>query len=399
MPGNPEGAVTSLEAVLDLIPHALVLLSGADPQSNPWGATHETRFIGKWILRYKKFASASSARSASGAPASGLVDFGTLPVPMDPLIATYAWNDRRHAWLYVVMAATGSAVGGLVPFLLAVPEASFPAAPHRPHPFAMLLSDYEYVLLGAVDLVIQVESPPSVASGLQRTGRAGHNVGDVSRGVFFPKYPGDLVQAAVVTQRMHAGEIEQLRMPRNPLDVLAQQIVAMTAMDDWDVSELERVVRRAAPFSGLTRPVLDSVLDMLAGLYPSEDFGGLRPRLVWDRAAGVLHGRPGGQRVAVGNGGTIPDRGLFGVFLAGGQRDKSGRHARRVGELDEEMVYESRVGDVFVLGASSWRIEDITADQVLVSPAPGQPGKLPFWHGDTIGRPGRAGRGHRGLLP
>jgi ATP-dependent helicase Lhr and Lhr-like helicase len=245
--------------------------------------------------------------------------------------------------------------------------------------------------MGAVDLVIQVESPPSVASGLQRTGRAGHNVGDVSRGVFFPKYPGDLVQAAVVTQRMHAGQIEQLRMPRNPLDVLAQQIVAMTAMDDWEVGELERVVRRAAPFSGLTRPVLDSVLDMLAGLYPSEDFGGLRPRLVWDRTTGVLHGRPGGQRVAVGNGGTIPDRGLFGVFLAGGQRDRSGRHSRRVGELDEEMVYESRVGDVFVLGASSWRIEDITADQVLVSPAPGQPGKLPFWHGDSIGRPAELG--------
>ncbi|HEY2284685.1 MAG TPA: ATP-dependent helicase, partial [Streptosporangiaceae bacterium] len=245
--------------------------------------------------------------------------------------------------------------------------------------------------MGAVDLVIQVESPPSVASGLQRTGRAGHNVGDVSRGVFFPKYPGDLVQAAVVTQRMHAGEIEQLRMPRNPLDVLAQQIVAMTAMDDWEVGELERVVRRAAPFSALTRPVLDSVLDMLAGLYPSEDFGGLRPRLVWDRTTGILHGRPGGQRVAVGNGGTIPDRGLFGVFLAGGQRDRTGRHARRVGELDEEMVYESRVGDVFVLGASSWRIEDITADQVLVSPAPGQPGKLPFWHGDTAGRPAELG--------
>jgi ATP-dependent helicase Lhr and Lhr-like helicase len=245
--------------------------------------------------------------------------------------------------------------------------------------------------MGAVDLVIQVESPPSVASGLQRTGRAGHNVGDVSRGVFFPKYPGDLVQAAVVTQRMHAGQIEQLRMPRNPLDVLAQQIVAMTAMDDWEVGELARIVRRAAPFSGLTRPVLDSVLDMLAGLYPSEDFGGLRPRLVWDRTTGILHGRPGGQRVAVGNGGTIPDRGLFGVFLAGGQRDRSGRHSRRVGELDEEMVYESRVGDVFVLGASSWRIEDITADQVLVSPAPGQPGKLPFWHGDTVGRPAELG--------
>jgi ATP-dependent helicase Lhr and Lhr-like helicase len=246
--------------------------------------------------------------------------------------------------------------------------------------------------MGAVDLVIQVESPPSVASGLQRTGRAGHNVGDVSRAVIFPKYQGDLVQATVVAQRMRGGEIEELRIPRNPLDVLAQQIVAMTAMDDWDVTELEQTVRRAAPFAGLTRPVLEAVLDMLAGRYPSDEFAGLRPRLVWDRMTGTLRGRPGGQRIAVTSGGTIPDRGLFGVFLAGGQRDKSGRHSRRVGELDEEMVYESRIGDVFVLGASSWRIEDITADQVLVSPAPGQPGKLPFWHGDALGRPAELGR-------
>ncbi len=245
--------------------------------------------------------------------------------------------------------------------------------------------------MGAVDLVIQVESPPSVASGLQRTGRAGHNVGDVSRGIFFPKYQGDLVQAAVVTHQMRAGRIEQLRMPRNPLDVLAQQVVAMTAMDDWGVTDLERVVRRAAPFSGLTRPVLDAVLDMLAGRYPSEDFAGLRPRLVWDRTTGVLSGRPGSQRLAISNGGTIPDRGLFGVFLAGGQSERPGRHSRRVGELDEEMVYESRVSDVFVLGATSWRIEDITADQVLVSPAPGQPGRLPFWHGDAPGRPAELG--------
>jgi len=245
--------------------------------------------------------------------------------------------------------------------------------------------------MGAVDLVIQVESPPSVASGLQRTGRAGHNVGDISRGVIFPKYQGDLVQATVVAGRMRGGQIEELRMPRNPLDVLAQQVVAMTAMDDWAVDELLAMVRRAAPFSGLTRPVLEAVLDMLAGRYPSEEFAGLRPRLVWDRATGTLRGRPGGQRVAVTNGGTIPDRGLFGVFLAGAQ-DKSGRHSRRVGELDEEMVYESRVGDIFVLGASSWRIEDITADQVIVSPAPGQPGKLPFWHGDTPGRPAELGR-------
>ena len=245
--------------------------------------------------------------------------------------------------------------------------------------------------MGAVDLVVQVESPPSVASGLQRTGRAGHNVGDVSRGVIFPKYQGDLVQATVVAGRMRVGAIEELRMPRNPLDVLAQQIVAMTAMDDWTVDDLLATARRAGPFSGLTRPVLEAVLDMLAGRYPSEEFAGLRPRLVWDRATGILRGRPGGQRIAVTNGGTIPDRGLFGVFLAGAA-DKSGRHSRRVGELDEEMVYESRVGDVFVLGASSWRIEDITADQVIVSPAPGQPGKLPFWHGDAPGRPAELGR-------
>ena len=242
--------------------------------------------------------------------------------------------------------------------------------------------------MGAVDLVVQVEAPPSVASGLQRVGRAGHNVGDVSRGIIFPKYQGDLVQSAVVAGRMRAGEIEQLKIPHNPLDVLAQQIVAMTAVDDWLVDELEQLVRRAAPFSGLTRPVLEAVLDMLAGRYPSEEFAGLRPRLVWDRVAGVIRARPGAQRLAVTSGGTIPDRGLFGVFLA----SDTSRQPRRVGELDEEMVYESRVGDVFVLGASSWRIEDITPDRVLVTPAPGQPGKLPFWHGDTPGRPAELGR-------
>jgi ATP-dependent Lhr-like helicase len=242
--------------------------------------------------------------------------------------------------------------------------------------------------MGAVDLVIQVESPPSVGSGLQRVGRAGHNVGDISRGVIFPKYVGDLVQSAVVASRMRDGEIEELKIPRNPLDVLAQQIVAMAALDDWPVDELEAVVRRAASFSGLTRPVLEAVLDMLAGRYPGEEFAGLRPRVVWDRVAGKIHGRPGAQKLAVTSGGTIPDRGLFGVFLPAG----TGSQPRRVGELDEEMVYESRVGDVFVLGASSWRIEDITPDRVLVLPAPGQPGKLPFWHGDTPGRPAELGR-------
>jgi ATP-dependent helicase Lhr and Lhr-like helicase len=244
--------------------------------------------------------------------------------------------------------------------------------------------------MGAVDLVIQVESPPSVASGLQRVGRAGHNVGDVSRGVIFPKYAADLVQAAVVADRMQDGAIEELRIPHNPLDVLAQQIVAMAALDDWAVDDLEAVVRRSAPFATLTRPVLEAVLDMLAGRYPGEEFAGLRPRVVWDRVAGVIHGRPGAQKLAVTSGGTIPDRGYFGVFLPAAA--ESARAPRRVGELDEEMVYESRVGDVFVLGASSWRIEDITPDRVLVLPAPGQPGKLPFWHGDTPGRPAELGK-------
>ncbi|MBK6955271.1 MAG: ATP-dependent helicase [Actinomycetales bacterium] len=240
--------------------------------------------------------------------------------------------------------------------------------------------------MGAVDLVVQVESPPSVASGLQRVGRAGHQVGAVSRGVLFPKFRGDLVQTAVVVERMRAGAIESMRVPANPLDVLAQHIVAMCALDDWSVDDLEALVRRAAPFAGLSRLVLESVLDMLSGRYPSDEFAELRPRIVWDRVAGTLHGRKGAQHLAVTSGGTIPDRGLYAVFLASG--DGPGR---RVGELDEEMVYESRVGDTFTLGTSTWRIEDITHDRVLVTPAPGQPGKLPFWKGDTLGRPAELG--------
>ncbi|MEV7025921.1 ATP-dependent helicase, partial [Kitasatospora sp. NPDC093558] len=243
--------------------------------------------------------------------------------------------------------------------------------------------------MGAVELVVQVESPPSVASGLQRVGRAGHQVGAVSTGVFFPKYRGDLVQSAVVTERMRAGRIEALRVPRNPLDVLAQQLVAMTALDTWPVDDLLAVVRRAAPFASLPQSAFDAVLDMLAGRYPSDAFAELRPRLVWDRVAGTVTGRPGAQRLAVTSGGTIPDRGLFGVFIAGTDPKKGGG---RVGELDEEMVYESRVGDVFTLGTTSWRIEEITHDKVLVTPAPGVPGRLPFWKGDTLGRPLELGR-------
>ncbi|MCX0246458.1 Lhr family helicase [Streptomyces drozdowiczii] len=243
--------------------------------------------------------------------------------------------------------------------------------------------------MGAVDLVIQVESPPSVASGLQRVGRAGHQVGAVSTGVVFPKYRGDLVQAAVVTERMRTGSIEALRVPANPLDVLAQQLVAMVALDSWQVDDLLAVVRRAAPFASLPESAFTAVLDMLAGRYPSDAFAELRPRVVWDRVAGTVTGRPGAQRLAVTSGGTIPDRGLFGVFLAGADPKKGGG---RVGELDEEMVYESRVGDVFTLGTTSWRIEDITRDRVLVSPAPGVPGRLPFWKGDQLGRPLELGR-------
>jgi ATP-dependent Lhr-like helicase len=241
--------------------------------------------------------------------------------------------------------------------------------------------------MGAIDLVVQVESPPSVASGLQRVGRAGHQVGAVSRGVIFPKFRGDLVQTAVVVDRMRLGAIESLYIPTNPVDVLAQQVVAMCAMDDWPVDDLEALVRKATPFANLPRSILESVLDMLSGRYPSDEFAELRPRVVWDRVAGTLRGRPGAQRLAVTSGGTIPDRGLYGVFLASGQGN-----GRRVGELDEEMVYESRVGDVFTLGTSSWRIQDITHDQVLVTPAPGQAGKLPFWKGDSLGRPAELGR-------
>jgi ATP-dependent Lhr-like helicase len=242
--------------------------------------------------------------------------------------------------------------------------------------------------MGAVDLVVQVEAPPSVASGLQRVGRAGHQVGAISRGVVFPKFRGDLVSCAVVAERMASGSIESLRYPRNPLDVLAQQIVAMVSMEPWRVDELAAVVRRAAPFAALPDSALYATLDMLAGRYPSEDFGELRARITWDRVTDELRGRPGAQRLAVTSGGTIPDRGLFTVMTPGGA-DGAGS---RVGELDEEMVYESRVGDTFLLGTSSWRVEDITHDRVIVTPAPGQPARMPFWKGDAIGRPLELGR-------
>ena len=237
--------------------------------------------------------------------------------------------------------------------------------------------------MGAVDLVIQVESPGAVSRGMQRVGRAGHSVGEPSKGTIYPKHRGDLVEAAVVADRMRQGLVEQMRYLRNPLDVLAQHVVAMCAMDEWDVEELGAVVRRCACFAELGPEVFASVLDLLSGRYPSEEFSELRPRIVWDRIGGRLRARDGARRLAVTSGGTIPDRGLFGVFLPDGTR---------VGELDEEMVYESRAGEAFILGASTWRIEDITFERVIVTPAPGEPGKMPFWHGDRPGRPLELGR-------
>jgi len=235
--------------------------------------------------------------------------------------------------------------------------------------------------MGAIDLVVQIEAPPSVASGLQRIGRAGHQAGAVSSGIIFPKFRGDLVACAAVTRAMHDGRVEATRYPRNPLDVLAQQIVAMVAVEPWPVDDLFAVVRRAAPFADLSRRAFEGVLDMLSGRYPSDEFAELRPRITWDRLHGLLTGRAGAKRVAIANAGTIPDRGLYGVFLAGADRPT------RVGELDEEMVFETDVGETFTLGASTWRVEEITHDRVLVSPAPGEPGKMPFWHGDQAGRP------------
>jgi len=241
--------------------------------------------------------------------------------------------------------------------------------------------------MGAIDLVVQIETPPSVAAGMQRIGRAGHQAGAVSRGVIFPKYRGDLLATAAITRAMQEAAVEATRVPANPLDVLAQQMVAVCVEGPRSVDSLFALVRRAAPYAKLPRAQFEGVLDMLSGRYPSDEFAELRPRLVWDRLRGMVRAREGAARLVVTNAGTIPDRGLYGVFLEGGSEG-----GKRVGELDEEMVFESRVGEVFVLGASSWRIAEITRDRVLVTPAPGQPGKMPFWHGDREPRPVELGR-------
>src|SRR5215203_4916964 len=236
--------------------------------------------------------------------------------------------------------------------------------------------------MGAVDLVIQVESPKSVTRGVQRVGRAGHTLGEVSKGRIFPKFRADLLECALVARRMRDGLIEPTVVPRNPLDVLAQHVVAMTAIEDWSVDDLFALVTRTHSYAELSRELLENVLDMLDGRYPSSEFAELRARIVWDRVGGVVRARKGSRSLAVTNAGTIPDRGLFAVTLPDG---------RRVGELDEEMVYEARPGQTFLLGASTWRIEEITRDRVIVTPAPGAPGAVPFWKGDGIGRPKELG--------
>ncbi|MCA9188223.1 MAG: DEAD/DEAH box helicase, partial [Planctomycetales bacterium] len=242
--------------------------------------------------------------------------------------------------------------------------------------------------MGAVDLVVQIEAPPSIASGIQRVGRSGHQVGAPSTGIIFPKYRGDLLACTAAVRRMHDGEVEETFYPRNPLDVLAQQIVAMAAMETCTFDALYRVARGSAPFADLPRSAFEGILDLLSGRYPSSEFNELRPRVNWDRISGEVSSRRGAQRLAITNAGTIPDRGLYGVFLLGTEEQPGSR----VGELDEEMVFETRAGDVFLLGASSWRVLDITHDRVIVEPAPGEPGKMPFWRGDGPGRPLEFGR-------
>ena len=240
--------------------------------------------------------------------------------------------------------------------------------------------------MGAIDLVVQIEAPPSVASGLQRIGRAGHHVGGTSNGIIFPKFRMDLLACAAATRAMREGLVEAVRYPRNPLDVLAQQVVASVAVEPMTAFELFELLRRAAPFAALSRESFEGVLDLLSGRYPSDEFAGLRARITWNRTTGLLTPRESARRIAVVNGGTIPDRGLYGVYLAGAEKPT------RLGELDEEMVFESKTGETIILGATTWRIMEITHDRVLVSPAPGEPGKMPFWHGDGAGRPAEFGR-------
>jgi ATP-dependent Lhr-like helicase len=325
----------------------------------------------------------------------------TAPAPADEDVAAAAAAGRTPRAPAAIMAQSGVLAGA--PALLARAHHGSVSKEQR----AIIEDDLKTGVLrcvvatsslelgidmGAVDLVVQVGAPPSVASGLQRIGRAGHQVGEVSAGVVFPSHRADLLHSAVAAERMLEGAIEAISVPQNPLDILAQQTVAALALESLTADEWFDTVRRSAPFSTLPRSAYDATLDLLSGLYPSDEFAELRPRIVWDRVTGELTGRPGAQRLAVTSGGTIPDRGLFGVFMVGADEASGGRGGGRVGELDEEMVYESRVGDVFALGTTSWRIEDITHDRVLVSPAFGVAARAPFWKGDGIGRPAELGK-------
>ena len=240
--------------------------------------------------------------------------------------------------------------------------------------------------MGAVDLVLQVESPKSVTAGLQRIGRAGHNVGDTSKGRIFPKFRADLLECAVVAQRMREGKIETTVVPRNPLDVLAQQIVAMAASAEDEplrVDALAALLARTYTYAELSRAQLENVLDMLDGRYPSEEFGELRPRIVWDRVDGTIRARKGARALAITNAGTIPDRGLY-------SRQPPGRPPRRRARRGDGLR-GPRPARCSCSAPRSWRIEEITRDRVIVTPAPGVPGAVPFWKGDGLGRPRELG--------
>jgi len=335
--------------------------------------------------------------SSAGGDGVGVSGQARRPVsrPTDSTSEAHASGEKPSASPDIPTPATGSVADGNEP-LPEIARAHHGSLSHEERtvveemlksgqlPCLVATSSLELGIdMGAVDLVIQVESPKSVSRGLQRVGRAGHSLGEVSRGRIFPKFRADLLECAVVARRMREGAIEETVIPQNPLDVLAQHLVSMAALDEWEVDEVERLVTATEPFSELSREQLENVLDMLDGRYPSDRFAELRPRIVWDRTRGTMHGRKGARQLVVTNAGTIPDRGLYGVHLPDG---------RRVGELDEEMVYEARPGQTFLLGATTWRIEEITRDRVIVTPAPGLPGAVPFWKGDGIGRPAELGR-------
>jgi ATP-dependent Lhr-like helicase len=249
--------------------------------------------------------------------------------------------------------------------------------------------------MGAVDLVCQVESPGNVARALQRVGRAGHLVGQKSKGRLIPKMPADLLEQAVLAREMAAGRVEEIRVPINCLDVLAQQLVACAAMDDWSVPDLYALVRRAYPYRDLSPHAFETTLEMISGRYrlaenstnrsqnTKEQLAALQPRVSWDRVHNHLLALPGSQHMALVNGGTIPDTGQYAAYASNGAR---------IGELDEEFIYERRVGDTFLLGTNAWRLERIEADRVFVTPAEGVPAMAPFWKGENTGRSYDLGR-------